>query len=90
MRIKSAVDKAAEHLGYKEVKDLQWKVIFEVMSVHDVFTVLSTGYDKSLCYGCLPLAFDKLYKPAKPSIICAVSPLTAIIEDQVDFVWYIM
>jgi len=89
-RIKSAVDKAAEHLGYREVKDLQWKVIFEVMSGRDVFAVLPTGYGKSLCYGCLPLAFDELYKPAKPSIVCVISPLTAIIEDQVHFVWYII
>ena len=81
VQIKS--DKAAEHLGYREVKVLQWKVIFQVMSGRDVFAVLRTGYGKSLCYSCLPLAFDELYKPAKPSIVCVISPLTEIIKDQV-------
>ncbi|XP_065892414.1 uncharacterized protein [Dysidea avara] len=81
--IKIAVDKAAKHLGYNEVKDLQMKVISEVLSGHDVFAVLPTGYGKSLCYGCLPLAFDEIFKPIKPSIVCVISPLTAIIEDQV-------
>ena len=79
-RIKSAVDKAAGLLGYSEVKELQWNVIFEVIKGRDVFAVLPTGYGKSLC---LPLAFDEIYKPDKPSIVCVISPLTAIIEDQV-------
>ena len=81
--IKNAVDKAAKHLSYNEVKDLQMKVISEVLSGHDVFAVLPTGYGKSLCYGCLPLVFDEIFKPIKPSIVCVISPLTAIIEDQV-------
>ena len=81
--IKNAVDKAAKHLSYNKVKDLQMKVISKVLSGHDVFAVLPTGYGKSLCYGCLPLVFDEIFKPIKPSIVCVISPLTAIIEDQV-------
>ena len=30
------------------------------MKGRDVFAVLPTGYRKSLCFGCLPLVFDKL------------------------------
>ena len=52
MRINSAVDKAAGLLGYSEVNELQWNVIFEAIKGRDVFAVLPTGYGKSLCYGC--------------------------------------
>ena len=30
------------------------------MKERDVFPVLPMGYGKSLCYGCLPIVFDKL------------------------------
>ena len=33
-------------------------------------------------------AFDEIYKPAQPSIVCVISPLTAIIEDQVCILYY--
>ena len=85
--IVSAIDKAARTLGYDVIKELQLKVIKEVIKGKDVFAVLPTGYGKSLCYGCLPLAFDEIYKPQEPSIVCVISPLTAIIEDQVLYIY---
>ena len=30
------------------------------LSGNDVFAVLLTGYGKSLCYTCLPMAFDNI------------------------------
>ena len=78
-----AIDKAGRYLGYDEVKELQRKVISEVVSGRDVFAVLPRGFGKSLCYGCLPLVFDEMINPPQPSIVCVISPLTAIIEDQV-------
>ena len=42
--MKHAVDKAGKSLGYNEVKKLQWKVIAEVVSSHDFFAVLLTGF----------------------------------------------
>ncbi len=50
---------------------------------NDVFGVLPTGYGKSLCYGCLPFVFDSLLQLEKHSIIIVVTPLTAIMDDQV-------
>ena len=58
-------------------------VVMGVVSGKDVFWVFPTGYDKSLCYGCLPLLFDKLLWPSKPSIVSVVTPLKAIIVDKV-------
>jgi len=41
------------------------------------------GFGKSLCYACLPMVFNFLFKPSQSSIVCVVTPLTAILEDQV-------
>jgi len=81
--IKRAIDEVAQNLGYVSVKELQYKVISEVLNGHDVFAILPTGFGKNLCYGCLPLVFDEIIRPPQPSIVCIVSPLTAIIEDHV-------
>ena len=48
-----------------------------------MFAVLPTDYGNSLCYGCLSLVFDILHHPTKPYIVCVITPLTAIIQDQV-------
>ena len=58
-------------------------MIEKVVTGHDVFAVLPTGFGKSLCYGCLPLVFDDLFKPTELTIMCVISPLISIIEDQV-------
>ena len=40
---------------------------------------------ESLCFGCLPLVFDKLLgkEGEDKSIVVVVTPLTAIMKDQV-------
>ena len=47
-----------------------------------VFGVLPTGYGKSLCFTLLPFVFDKLLG-TNNSIVIVITPLTAIIKDQV-------
>ena len=49
----------------------------------DVFAVLPTGFGKSACFQCLPSLFDKVAPCKGPSIVVVVTPLTAIIKDQV-------
>ncbi len=50
----------------------------------DVFGVLPTGYGKTLCFSCLPIAFDNLLGTATgQSLVIIVSPLKALMEDQV-------
>ena len=55
----------------------------------DVCVLIPTGSGKSLCYALLPLVFDKLTRDhRKPqwtnSFIVVVSPLIALMKDQVD------
>eukprot|EP00731_Ephydatia_muelleri_P001224 Em0001g1224a len=77
------VSEVARELGYSGLKEMQLRVIVEFVRGRDVFAVLPTGYGKSLCYGCLPGVFDKLTRCDRSAIVCIVTPLIAIIEDQV-------
>ena len=51
----------------------------------DVFAVLPNGFGKTLCYQCLPGVFNQICFDGKEhcSIIVVISPLIAIIKDQV-------
>ena len=84
-RILSAASRAARSLGYCELREKQAEVLEKFVSGHDVFAVLPTGYGKSLCYACLPGTFDLLFNKTEPSIVVVVSPLLAIMNDQVNF-----
>ena len=80
-QIVSVAESAARRLGYEQLRDLQLKVIAEVVTGRDVFVILP-GYGKSLCYALLPWMFDHLLQPDLPSIVVVLTPLTAIIKDQ--------
>lgn len=54
------------------------------MEGHDIFVSLPTGSGKSLCYWSLPGAFDYMKdNHHASSIVIVVSPLTALMKDQV-------
>ena len=80
--IVKAAQSAAKDLGYKYLKEKQLEVLVNFLSGNDVFAVLPTGYGKSLCYTCLPKACDSLFQ-TEGSIVVVITPLTAIIKDQV-------
>ena len=83
--ISQAISDAASELGYLSLKRQQQVVISNFISGKDVFVALPTGFGKSLCYGCLPRVFNKLSKQeSKKSIVIVVSPLVALMADQVD------
>ena len=81
--ISSSVDTATHILGYSSLKDKQKEAIVTFLSGKDVFVALPTGYGKSLCYGCLPGAFDILRKTERKSIAIVISPLTSLMNNQV-------
>ena len=86
--IDAAVESAFNTLGYERPTDDQVKVIRAFLSGKDVFVMLPTGSGKSLCFVALPLVFDYLRRVAQAkkchnSIVVVVSPLTALIKDQV-------
>ena len=92
----AVIERAVQQLGYANVKSEQLKVVTGIVEGRDVFAVLPTGYGKSLCYACLPIVFDQLQLNDADtvagengkSIVAVVTPLTAIMEDQVLILLY--
>ncbi len=78
---RSEVMSIFKKLGYS-VKSEQLEVITGILR-RDVFVVLPTGFGKSLCFQCLPLLYDRIFPKEANSIIVVVTPLTAIMKDQV-------
>src|SRR4030095_3135023 len=67
-----------EYFGFNKFKGNQEKIIEAVLAGHDTFVIMPTGGGKSLCYQLPALASDGL------AII--VSPLIALMKNQVDLV----
>ena len=65
------------------LKPEQRTSIFQFASGSDVFVSLPTGYGKSQCYTLLPPVFDLLRGIKEKSIVLVVSPLLALMKDQV-------
>ncbi len=58
--MESALQKAAEKLGYATLREKQEVAILQFARGKDVFISLPTGSGKSLCFYVLPLMFDIL------------------------------
>ena len=68
--LKDAANRAAMRLGYaREMKEEQLEVLVAFLSGSDVFAVLPTGFGKSLCYVCLPFAFELLGETEEKPIV---------------------
>ena len=82
-KYRKAIASSVSALGYNKLKKEQEDVVLNFIVGNDVFAVLPTGFGKSLCYTCLPGVFDILLENPGYSIVVVVSPLTAIMKDQV-------
>ena len=70
------------------VRPEQKEAVFSVLHRKDTLVVLPTGYGKSFVFQVLPRLMDRLRKVRDPSksprtIVLMVSPLIALMEDQV-------
>ena len=65
-----------QYFGFSSFRPLQEEIILDALAGKDVFAVLPTGGGKSLCF--------QLPALVRPGLTVVVSPLIALMKDQVD------
>ncbi|MEN9696888.1 MAG: hypothetical protein RLZ56_309 [Bacteroidota bacterium] len=75
---KAIVAALEQYFGFKEFKGTQEKAILSLLSGRDTFVIMPTGGGKSLCYQLPALML--------PGCAIVVSPLIALMKNQVDLV----
>jgi ATP-dependent DNA helicase RecQ len=73
---KSLLDPLKQYFGFTSFRPLQEEIICDALAGKDVFAVLPTGGGKSLCF--------QLPALIRPGLTVVVSPLIALMKDQVD------
>src|SRR5687767_7634719 len=70
------LDLLKKYFGFASFRPLQQEIIRDALAGLDVFAVLPTGGGKSLCF--------QLPAMVQPGLTVVVSPLIALMKDQVD------
>ena len=65
-----------KYFGFASFRPLQEEIMHDALAGRDVFAVLPTGGGKSLCF--------QLPALIRPGLTVVVSPLIALMKDQVD------
>ena len=86
--LRVAILGSIQSMGYDSPTESQISAIEKFVCGYDIFISLPTGSGKSLCYASLPGVFDRLRRLIKVSddhlsIVVVVSPLSALMQDQV-------
>ncbi|XP_077985116.1 ATP-dependent DNA helicase RecQ-like [Glandiceps talaboti] len=84
--LQEAIEYARVECNVQRIKEKQLEVLSHSANGHDTLVVLPTGYGKSLCYQLLPIVYDYMRgwtDSSRHSIGIVVSPLVALMEDQV-------
>ena len=79
-----AVRAGACRIGYSKLTPQQEEATVAFVNGNDVFISLPTGSGKTVCFAVLPFAFDILLGE-QGCIAIVVSPLTALMRDQVSW-----
>ena len=79
----AAIKDVCETFGIENFHEEQQKAIDLFFDAKDVFVSLPTGYGKSIIFQSIPVIASSLWK--KPCTIFIVSPLKALMEDQVNY-----
>src|SRR3989338_5389974 len=74
--MQSAAEALKRHFGYSEFHPMQEPIIRDVLAGRDTFVLMPTGSGKSFCY--------QLPAVMKEGITVVISPLIALMKDQVD------
>ena len=82
MEVEGIILSATERFSSPILRQHQLSAIKSFLEGKDVFVNMPTGSGKSICYALLPWAFD-LLRNQKESIAIVVSPLKALMKDQV-------
>lgn len=79
----AALDQVCATFGIQKLHKEQQKAINMFFEGKDVFVSLPTGYGKSVIFQAIPVIASLLWK--KPCTVFIVSPLKALMEDQVQY-----